>query len=153
MAKIERFSNGDLLVTHGGYSWRRVSGAWQMLSAKGDWFDCDIQDRCISRQVSDYENCLRSYTFDEGPSPAKGRRKLETVSDFIKRIQLSELRDGLKNIFATVPMNYTPGAALAAERASHTRRLSRPMPWRTESYLANAYLDAMRHKRNRSAAR
>lgn len=132
LAKIEAKSNGDLFVTDGQYEWRRVAGQWQMLGRSGEWFACEIQDHIIKNQVTDFECCLRAYTFAQGPDYPKGRRHYESVSVFIQRLQLASLREGAKNIFAPVATNYTPGAEQARRRAAEARRRSGPIGKQTE---------------------
>lgn len=132
-----------LLVSHNGYEWRRLDGQWQMLGRSGDWFPCEIQDPAIRRQVDDFESCLRSYTFDEGPPPPVKRRG-ETIQDCIRRLQLAELRAGTKNIFAPVNTKYTPCEDHRRELAARLRARGGPIdkrdPW-------VKYDEAMRLKR------
>lgn len=98
----------DLRVERDGYEWRRIDGRWQMLANSGNWFDCKIQDPAVARQVADYEYCLRPYAYEEGPDYPKGRKKGESVSEFIRRLQLVELRRDCKNIFAPVALKRPP---------------------------------------------
>ncbi len=57
--------NDGLHVESDGYRWHRDGfGRWQMLSAAGDWFDCEP---CSINAIADYECCLRSYEIDDGP--------------------------------------------------------------------------------------
>lgn len=62
-----------------------------------------------------------------GPAyPGHLRRKDETVSDFVKRLQLADLRKGQKNIFAPVRVGpHDPGAETRRRIAAQMRR---PMP-------------------------
>lgn len=102
------------VVLSSGHEYRRVKGTWQMLGSLGEWFDCELQNHVDKMQVDDYEFCLRSYTLDEGPSPYKGRRKFEDLSDFVMRKQIENLRADCKNIFA--PVNVGPHDPTAETR-------------------------------------
>ena len=126
-AVIERVPGTDnLTVQRDGYSWRRIAGAWEMFSDRHGWFACEIQDPALRRQVNDFEYCLRTYTFDEGPAYVAGRKYGESIAAYVQRLQIAELRKGALNLFAPVPMNYTPGADRARKRAAELRKLSRP---------------------------
>lgn len=70
---------------------------------------------------------LHTYTFDEGPPYPRGRRRDESVGDFIRRLQRKELYSATKGIFAPVPFKYDFRAEtkrrLAAQRRAQYSRL------------------------------
>jgi hypothetical protein len=132
-AVIEAQPNGDLHVERDNCSWRRVDGEWLMLSSAGSWFPCEIQYTTTRRQVTDFECCLRSYTFEEGPDYPRGRKYGEDIGEFIRRLQIKELRDGLYNIFAPVYAGpHDPLAETRRRLAGYARTKCYPplIPWK-----------------------
>jgi hypothetical protein len=104
-ATIKAEDNGDLSVECSGYSYRRIAGTWQMQSNTGAWFECNISDPRVQRQVDDFEYCLRPYAFEEGPPPPKTRSS--DVSESVRQLQRKELYAATKNIFAPVALKYS----------------------------------------------
>lgn len=89
---------GVLCVKCNGYAWRRVHGQWEMCGANGEWFAREISDSAVARQVADFENCLRSYSFDAGPEYPQGSKR-GGVGAFFRELQRKELVACTKNIF------------------------------------------------------
>ena len=56
------------------------------------------------------EFSLQPCTLENSPPYPSGRRKGESLFAFVRRVQVEEARKDAKNIFAAVPMHYTPGA-------------------------------------------
>jgi hypothetical protein len=120
---------GVLCVKSEWYAWRRVNGQWQMLGGDEEtWFDCEIQDPSIRRHALDYECCLQSYAFDEGPSYPQGSKK-GNAAQFFRDLQVKELRIGSKGIFRPVNTNYDPHAENRKRVALNMSRLTRNTAW------------------------
>lgn len=126
--------DGVLYVAEAGYKkgahWRRLNGQWQMRGRSGKWFDCPIQYPEIQRQVADYENCLRSYSPDEGPEYPRANKKMQ-VGAFFRQLQQKELRAATNNIFAPVRTTYD---ASAENRARFSREYSYARLFRPGAY-------------------
>jgi hypothetical protein len=129
LAKIAEI-DGVLCVKQDGFKWRRVNGQWQMLSAKGNWFACEIQNPLIRRQVEDYECCLRPYDADEGPEYPRDRKGYN-VAQFFQALQQKELATATKRIFAPVREKYD---AAAENRARFKRDYSYARLFRPGAY-------------------
>jgi hypothetical protein len=119
---------GVLCVKCDGHAWRRVNGQWQMLGDSDNWFKCEIQDSTIRRQVADYECCLRSYSFDEGPDYPRANKK-GNVGKFFRELQARELAACTKGIFAPVRVSYDPHAENQKRVALNMRRLASNTAW------------------------
>jgi len=145
LARIEELPNGGLHVTCDGCEYRRIDGVWQMLSDSGNWFDCDPFGRELRNQIADYECCLRSYTLEQSPPYPTGRKRGESVGDFIRRLQTAELRKGQKNIFASVALRYSPPPPPRMPKAPH---ISEYNGWfgRRDEYERTEYAAAMKRK-------
>lgn len=122
LATIQPTETG-LHVRRGEYEWRRSGSKWEMLGNSGNWFESEIQDPLICRQIEDFEQCLRPYSIEEGPSYPSGRRKGESVNAFIRRKQAEELASATKGIFKPVSLHYDPHAAIRQRLAGHIRHV------------------------------
>lgn len=116
---------GEVLhVEHDGYYHKRIDGVWFMLSRDGNWFENEPYDRMIKNQITDYENCLRSYTIEEGPAYPTNRKF--PVDQFFRDLQQKELYAAGKGIFAKVNVGpYNANAETKKRLSIHIRSLSK----------------------------
>ena len=119
-----RECNGVLYVQDGRYCYRRRKASnwhdayWQMRGDSGRWFVCEIQRGATRKIAADFESCLRSYRYDEGPDYPRANKK-SNVGAFFRKLQTKELYACTKGIFA--PLKSMRYDATAENRARVNR--------------------------------